>query len=671
MSYKPGGEGKLLALLRHAKELAQASTTAEIARATLDTVKTVLGYDFGTFGLIEGLNIHFIESTGFPNFEGMSLPLDGTGITVRAVKTGETQRIDDVSHDPAYIDVLSSRLNITTRSELDVPIKIGDEVVAIINLESEKPAAFKQDDATLVELFSEHVAAAIQRNRQLEQLKASEEMYRELIESTLEPVIIIRGSTILYTNEAYARLLGYDSPDQLIGRDHTQLYPPSEKERIGDRAAKRQRGEDVPSRYMMKLLRKDDSVIEVETSITLMNYRGNPAIVAFTRDMSKWKHFEDQILALHTHSARLATAGDIQIIAEATLDAVQSVLGFDLLSFLIADKDAIYSIASRGSHPINARFPLEGKGITVKAAREKRSILINDTTRDPDYIQGTIESLSELASPVILGGETVAVLNAESARPNAFNENDQKLFEILTTHVASALDRIRVREQLLAEQARSTRDFVDGANKIAGMVRHDLRTPLQTISNATFLLRAHPEKLQELTNAIDRSVAYSDKILEDLKAMIGPTELQRTLINLNDLVEASLAQIKIPDSISVEVRHSDEFITVSFDATRIRRALDNLIKNAVEAMPGGGSLTITTTKHPSRVTVSVADTGPGIPKAESHLIFKPFHTTKKTGTGLGLTSTRQAVEAHGGTIMFESTEGKGTTFTITLPTKND
>jgi len=393
MSYKPGGEGKLLALLRHAKELAQASTTAEIARATLDTVKTVLGYDFGTFGLIEGLNIHFIESTGFPNFEGMSLPLDGTGITVRAVKTGETQRIDDVSHDPAYIDVLSSRLNITTRSELDVPIKIGDEVVAIINLESEKPAAFKQDDATLVELFSEHVA--------------------------------------------------------------------------------------------------------------------------------------------------------------------------------------------------------------------------------------------------------------------------------------SALDRIRVREQLLAEQARSTRDFVDGANKIAGMVRHDLRTPLQTISNATFLLRAHPEKLQELTNAIDRSVAYSDKILEDLKAMIGPTELQRTLINLNDLVEASLAQIKIPDSISVEVRHSDEFITVSLDATRIRRALDNLIKNAVEAMPGGGSLTITTTKHPSHVTVSVADTGPGIPKAESHLIFKPFHTTKKTGTGLGLTSTRQAVEAHGGTIMFESTEGKGTTFTITLPTKND
>jgi PAS domain S-box-containing protein len=670
MSPKLGEEGKLLAMLEHAKDLAQASTMQEIARATLDTVKTVLGYDLGTFGLVEGENLHFIESTGFPNFQGIRIPLDGTGITVRAVNTGETQRVDDVSRDPAHIAVISSRLGITTHSELDIPVKIGEEVVAVINLESEKPAAFTPHDATLVELLSEHVATAIQHNRQLEQLKASEEMYRELIESTLEPVIVIKGDTTLYMNEANARLLGYDSPAELIGRDHTFMYPPDEKARIREMATRRQKGETVPNRYMMKLLRKDGTIIEVETSVTLVNYRGQPTIVSFARDMSQWRHFEDQILALHTHSARLAAAGDIQTIVDATLDAVQNVLGFDLLSFLTVDKDSLYSIGSRGTHPVINRFPLDGKGITVKAAREKRSILVEDTTRNPDYIQGTVESLSELAVPVVLDGETVAILNVESTHINAFTENDRKLFEIITTHVASALERIRVREQLLAEQARNTRDLVDGANKIAAMVRHDLRAPLQTISNATFLIRDHPERLPEFTEAIDRSVAYADKILEDLRGMTGPSELQRTLVNLNDLVEASLAQTKIPPDVRVEVTHSDEFIAVSLDATRIRRALDNLVKNAVEAMPRGGTLTINTEKHPDRVTLGVADTGPGIPQAERPLIFKPFHTTKKAGTGLGLTSAKQAVEAHGGTIGLETETGKGATFTITIPTKN-
>ena len=668
MSSKPGEEGKLLAMLSHAKELAQASTIPEIARATLDTVKSVLGYDLGTFAVVEEKGIHFIESTGFPNFQRIRIPLDGTGISVRAVNTGATQIVDDVTRDPSHLAVTSHRLGIQTKSELDVPVKIGEDVVAIINLESIKPAAFKPHDATLVELFSEHVAAAIQRTRQLEQLKTSEEMYRQLIESTLEPVVVIQGDRVVYTNEANTHLRGYDSPSELLGQDHTQSYPPEERERIKEMAKRRQRGEEVPNRYMMKLLKKDGSTVEVETSVTLVNYQGRPAIISFVRDMSKWRHYEEQILALHTHSARLATASNLKTIIEATLDTVQNVLGYDLLSFLILEKDAIHSVGSRGIHPVIRNFPLDGRGITVKAAREKRSILVPDTRADPEYIQGTAETLSELAVPVVLDGETVAVINAESTRIDAFTENDRKLLEILAMHVASALERIRVREQILAEQARSTRDLVDGANKLTAMVRHDLRAPLQTISNAAFLLKQHPERLPELTESIDRSVAYADKMLEDLRGMTGPSELQRALVNLNDLVEISLAQTKIPDAIKVTVTHSDDFIAVSLDATRIRRALDNLVKNAVEAMPNGGTLTIRTEKHPEDVTLAVSDTGPGIPRAEKDLIFKPFHTTKKTGTGLGLTSAKQAVEAHGGAIKFET--GNGTTFTITLPTKN-
>ncbi len=168
MTTNGGGEGKLIALLKHAKELAQAASTGEIARVTLDTVRTVLGYDLGTLAVVEGGTLRFIASTGFPNFQGITLPLDGPGVTVRSVNTGETQRLDDVTTDPAHLDTIADHIGIRTRSELDVPVKIGGEVVAVINLESVSPAAFTEADATLVELFGDPVALAINRLRLLE-----------------------------------------------------------------------------------------------------------------------------------------------------------------------------------------------------------------------------------------------------------------------------------------------------------------------------------------------------------------------------------------------------------------------------------------------------------------------------------------------------------------------
>jgi len=670
MSKKGGEEGKLLALLNKAKDIAKATTTLEAAQATLDTIKSVLGYDLGAFGIVEEDVVRFITSTGVPGFKELILPLNGKGVSMRAARTGETQLVEDVTKEPAHLPITTIRHNITTHSELDTPVKIEGKVAAIINLESTEPNAFTRHDATLVELLAEHAAAALQRIKQQEQLKASEEIYRRIIESTLEPVVVIQGERVVYTNEANARLRGYDSPAELLGQLHTDSYPPEERERIADMARRRQRGEDIPNRYPMKLLKKDGSTIEVESSVTRITYMGRPAILSYARDMTQWRHYENQIIALHKHSTKIAASDDIKDIAEATLDAVDDVLGFDLLSFLLAENEALHSIANRGIKPITKDFPIDGRGITVRAAREKKSVLVSDVRSDPDYIQGTIATLSELAVPVVLNGETVAVINAESTRTNAFTENDRKLLEILATHVSSAIERIHTRAQLLVQQARSTRDLVEGANKLTAMVRHDLRAPLQTIRNATFLLREHPDKLPEMTNAIDKSVEYAEKILEDLRTMTGPSELQRSLVNLNDLVEATLAQIRIPDNIRVEVKQSDEFIAASIDATRIRRALDNLVKNAVEAMPNGGNLTLHVEKHPDHVTLSVTDTGSGIPPEERPLIFKPFHTTKKMGTGLGLTSAKQAVEAHGGTITYTTKTGKGTTFTITIPTKS-
>ena len=109
--------------------------------------------------------------------------------------------------------------------------------------------------------------------------------------------------------------------------------------------------------------------------------------------------------------------------------------------------------------------------------------------------------------------------------------------------------------------------------------------------------------------------------------------------------------------------------SVSIDPDIMHRVLDNLVKNAVEAMPDGGKLSITAEEANGEVVIRVGDTGMGIPEESKKHIFSPLYTTKTGGMGLGLTYCRRAVEAMGGSIDFKSEVGVGTTFKLTFPFK--
>jgi signal transduction histidine kinase len=106
---------------------------------------------------------------------------------------------------------------------------------------------------------------------------------------------------------------------------------------------------------------------------------------------------------------------------------------------------------------------------------------------------------------------------------------------------------------------------------------------------------------------------------------------------------------------------------VTFDWVKIRRVLNNLIRNAVEAMPEGGELGVSCEVHGDNLVLTISDTGVGILDEEMENLFKPFYTTKSNGMGLGLAYCKRAVEAHGGTITVESEVGKRTSFTVRLP----
>ena len=133
-------------------------------------------------------------------------------------------------------------------------------------------------------------------------------------------------------------------------------------------------------------------------------------------------------------------------IAGCTLDIMQNVFEYQVVSFQVVDNGCLKMIDIRDAPLIRKPLSLNGAGIIAKAARERRSILVNDTRGSPDFFKGSVDGFSELAVPAVLRGETVAVLCVESLEPNDFIDEDRKLLETLAYHVSFAFDIMTEKE---------------------------------------------------------------------------------------------------------------------------------------------------------------------------------------------------------------------------------
>jgi len=155
-------------------------------------------------------------------------------------------------------------------------------------------------------------------------------------------------------------------------------------------------------------------------------------------------------MALHKHALQLSSAKTIEEITENTLDAAELTLGFDRADFCTVEDGYLKFRGNRGAPMAYSVMPLSGRGITVRAVKIGKSVRVTDTRKDALYVDGRgfdwktpATALSELAVPVLIDGQTVAVLNVESAQPNKFTVDDQTLLETLAIHVASELRRLR------------------------------------------------------------------------------------------------------------------------------------------------------------------------------------------------------------------------------------
>jgi len=177
-------------------------------------------------------------------------------------------------------------------------------------------------------------------------------------------------------------------------------------------------------------------------------------------------------------------------------------------------------------------------------------------------------------------------------------------------------------------------------------------------------------KLDQYLQVAKGEIHRLDYIVTQFLGAIRPAPLQLRIASLNEVVEKTLELLR-PEienrGVTVKTKLARDLAPTQIDPTQMQQVLVNLLKNAVQAMTVGGTLTLQTGETSDSVWVSVNDTGGGIPQEQINRIFEPFYTTKKQGTGLGLMIVQRIVRAHHGRIELESHAGRGTTFRVWLP----
>jgi signal transduction histidine kinase len=362
-------------------------------------------------------------------------------------------------------------------------------------------------------------------------------------------------------------------------------------------------------------------------------------------------------------------------------------------------------------------FSLPNAGIWAETIRTRKPLIVNDYTqsdsRKKGYPVGHVRIRRLLSIPIIKGDKAVAVMAVANKeleytqmdilhlslfiesmwdilKRKEAEEKLHKLNETLEQTVAERTKQlIRTREELVRKEKFSV------LGQLAGVVGHELRNPLGVMNNAVYFLRTvmtdADDTVREYLDIIKQEIDNSQQIIADLLGFARTKTPQPRSVTVRELTEGSLGKCHVSDDIDVQTNIPETLPYITIDPFQIGQVFQNLITNAVQAMPEGGVLTVAARQiadpespvrtrqsqvseseedlalHTHFVEISITDTGVGIPPENMGKLFQPLFTTKTKGIGLGLVVCKNLVEANGGRIEVKSELGKGATFTVVLP----
>ena len=339
-----------------------------------------------------------------------------------------------------------------------------------------------------------------------------------------------------------------------------------------------------------------------------------------------------------------------------------------------------------GGSRADSNEPLKlGCGVAGWVASEQVPVRLEEASRDARFISLSASDVvvnSLMSFPLVADGEVLGVMNLSSPASGVFSERDEELVSVAADHIAFALERatrlrnVEHHNAALLESVASYQTRLTQAEKmsavgslLAGIV-HELNNPLTTILGFSQLLAQTNNGDRK---NLDRIVSESERcarIVQNVLRISRPGKAEHEIVDVNscirETVELAEYQLRL-HRIELNLRPAESNPSIYANPCELTQVVLNLLTNAIQAIAGSGqegTIDVTTWIDDSRVLIQVKDDGPGIGAPALSNIFEPFVTTKETGTGLGLSLSRELVRANGGDVTVESTPGVGTKFTL-------
>jgi PAS domain S-box-containing protein len=521
-----------------------------------------------------------------------------------------------------------------------------DGVVRWLNIRP-KSVAWSGGMATLT-FFSE----VTDRKAILEALQRSEERYRAVIEHSREGMFVVQHGKFVFANARAAELVRMEHADVL--RDgYLHRIHPDDQIMLNDRRKRRTAGEDVPSRYEVRLLLPDQEIRWLDIGVTVVPWEGAPAFLTFFSDITERKLADEELQ--RTYSEREAILESALVGIVLSVDRRHQWVNAKFAEMVGLPREALIGEESLQIYPDRTTWEHHSE--------EQRSALIASGTYSQEC---QLKRSNGDLFWVQMAGQCVRKNTPDSGIIWTFLDITQR----------------RQAEQDTRAALEQQRELNELRSRFVAMTSHEFRTPLATILSSTELLKYYGDRLpkaeslgilKSIEDSVSRMAAMVDRVLLLGKADARMLEFRPVRLDViatcRSLVAQALAQH--PHAACELVTQFDtQTLTGLFDEKLLRHIFENLLSNAIKYSPQGGQIIFRVGTVGGQVEFEVADRGIGIPQDELAHLFSSFHRASNVGTiqgtGLGLAIVKNSVDLHGGVIRVNSTLGEGTTFTVRI-----